>query len=749
MAFLPAAIDAGPALTWLASVEADLGVRPVAGTPSPELAGALERAGVACRSVDGPAPLITPGPAGWAAPVLVLDAGVTLAPGSLARALALLEEDPRVASVSVPALGQLSGPAVPAPGQPAEASALSGDAGIALTHRLRDLGPVPGAVPLPVARGPAVLLSVQALAMVGPLAPCPSGGLQAALADWSLRGRQRGLVDVLDPGSWWSGPEAEPLSEEDRAWLWDRHPVTAAVAGPAPGAEVRLLTVAMSGTAVVNQVAAPAQGGEASLGPGQAAHASQDASCPVELALGVARAKVRGLAVLVDGCYLGPIQTGVQVAILALIQALAERPDVRLVAVALAGPAPPYATRVLGAPKVAVVPSHDLGSLGPMEVAHRPVQPDAAFRMERWQAAAERTVVTVHDLIAYRCGSYQPDLGEWAGLRAAFARVLGQADGVVTVSDDVGRQLAGEGLPVEASRQFVVANGTDHLGAERPLRRPAGAPQGDFVVCLGTDYTHKNRDLAVAAMAELGRRGWRLPLVVAGPAVPRGSSRPAEAAAAQGVEAGTAQGVEVVRLGEMADDERNWLLAQARAVLYPTSAEGFGLVPFEAARLGTPTVEVAFGPLAEVAPALPVRAAGWRPSELAQAMEELLGDPDLTRAQVAAFLEAGERWTWAATAERLTQVYREVLGRPPRGAELRAEAEGLRQELARERADAAVVSREASGALAQVAGLREELARERAAAAALRSSRAYRAARLLGQARRPWARGRARHRRPE
>ncbi len=41
-------------------------------------------------------------------------------------------------------------------------------------------------------------------------------------------------------------------------------------------------------------------------------------------------------------------------------------------------------------------------------------------------------------------------------------------------------------------------------------------------------------------------------------------------------------------------------MANAAAVLYPSSAEGFGFVPYEAAALGTPSTFTAFGPLAEI-----------------------------------------------------------------------------------------------------------------------------------------------------
>ena len=87
--------------------------------------------------------------------------------------------------------------------------------------------------------------------------------------------------------------------------------------------------------------------------------------------------------------------------------------------------------------------------------------------------------------------------------------------------------------------------------------------------------------------------------MLAGVAVAEGSSRVLEA-----IELRDASGV--VTLPDVTSEERNWLLRHASICLYPTSNEGFGLVPFEAARFGTPTVFTRVGPLAEVLDGVPV-----------------------------------------------------------------------------------------------------------------------------------------------
>jgi glycosyltransferase involved in cell wall biosynthesis len=218
---------------------------------------------------------------------------------------------------------------------------------------------------------------------------------------------------------------------------------------------------------------------------------------------------------------------------------------------------------------------------------------------------------------------------------------------------------------------FVVENGTDHLHGNEEATMPAelvrrGLVADDFVLVLGANYGHKNRELAIRTLAELRRRGRALTLVVVGASVPFGSRRDLEARAVlqHRREFGTAD--HIVTVPDVTSEERNWLLRHASVVLYPTSAEGFGLVPFEAASFGTPTVAVGFGPISEVAPDLPVVAAGWDPDDLATGVERLLDDRDLYDRQVAAVLRSGTGYTWRRTAAGLVDAYRMTLSLPSR-----------------------------------------------------------------------------------
>lgn len=569
----------------------------------------------------------------WGSHVLAVSDAVLVPPEFLVEALRLAAEDVRVATVSFlsNAAGFLS---FPHRGQPADRP-VEGHDEVSITQRLRSMDAPPPPAPLPVAAGAAVLITSWALGALGPPVHAPDGSFATALADFSLRGRRRGFVDLLDASTFYARPSdlsVDPAgrtargiatTEEGRRWLEGLHPLTPFVD-----------------------------------------HERERAESPLALAHRAAAVEVQGIRVLIDGSCLGPQEMGTQVTTVALVQALAARHDIREIVVSVPGPVPAYAEKAFSERKVAAASGRGaLPGLGRFDIAHRPFQPDVDFDVDGWRAVADRVLVSILDVILYQVGGYKRDVHEWLDHRDALRRILNRVDGAAVISNDVRRQMLRERLPIEDERIFVVPYGTEHLTGDEQAHAPAalvarGFLHREFLLCLGTNYSHKNRDLALRAFAELRGRGCGLALVLAGPSVPYGSSRSLEAAA-HGDE-------DVFVIPDVASEERNWLLRHACAVLYPTSAEGFGLVPYEAARFGTPTVHVGFGPLVEIGGDTPVLARDWSPASLADAVEVLLGDPELARQQVAASLTAGTHYTWPRTAEGLTDTYRNLLGRPPR-----------------------------------------------------------------------------------
>ena len=196
--------------------------------------------------------------------------------------------------------------------------------------------------------------------------------------------------------------------------------------------------------------------------------------------------------------------------------------------------------------------------------------------------------------------------------------------------------------------------GTDHLDPTAPTEAPpepgsaiAALEAGRFLLVLGNDFAHKNRDFAVKVFQDMQGRGYDGRLVLAGFHLDNGSSFDRELA-------GGGDGLDrVIRIGAVTEPEKTWLLGHAAVVLYPTSSEGFGFIPFEAAALGTPTAFVKFGPLQETLPG--VRSCnGWQVRAFADHVFSLIADPS---AQIAEIQAAGAALTWRKCADQMIDAY--------------------------------------------------------------------------------------------
>jgi glycosyltransferase involved in cell wall biosynthesis/GT2 family glycosyltransferase len=397
--------------------------------------------------------------------------------------------------------------------------------------------------------------------------------------------------------------------------------------------------------------------------------ASETKMGPLPRSLQVARRALSGTTLTVDASCLDPGLTGTQLQTLELIRALWETGEMRL-RVVVPHNLGRYARVILDEmPGIeTLVWSKVKSSTRATDVVHRAYQVTNARDIEVLCQLGERLVITQQDLIAYRNPGYFPDFEGWSRYRWAAVEALAQADRVHFFSKHAANEAVAEDL-VDAERARVVYIGVDHhLTSLRPTpRRPAGlngAGDGEFLLYLGTDFHHKNRVFALQVLDELHRKhGWRGKLVLAGPKVSYGSSASDEA---EFVLHHPGIANSVIRLGRISEANKAWLLPRARAVIYPTVHEGFGLVPFEAADAGVPTLCAPGTSLAEV---LPPEAAILVPWDVAMAAEqaiELIRDDAARERLVESVISAGKQYTWKAAARGLLDMYREAADAPTR-----------------------------------------------------------------------------------
>lgn len=267
---------------------------------------------------------------------------------------------------------------------------------------------------------------------------------------------------------------------------------------------------------------------------------------------------------------------------------------------------------------------------------------------------AQKLVVTIHDLAF----EYFPGLfpRPWrllykAGLRAAVRR----ADAILTPSRSTAEDVLSR-TRVDPRKLYVVPlaaslpPGTLDAGevlARLKIPRP-------FVLFVGTLEPRKNLVRLVRAYRRVAATGLPHALVLAGPLGWHHESLMRELAL---------QGPgEILMTGQLSPDELDAVYRAADAFVYPSLYEGFGLPVVEAMARGLPIVTSATSSIPEVAgdAALAVDPRSVR--DIAQAIEQILTDPELSGRLAASARSRAERFSWDETARLTLEVYERVLG---------------------------------------------------------------------------------------
>jgi glycosyltransferase involved in cell wall biosynthesis len=268
------------------------------------------------------------------------------------------------------------------------------------------------------------------------------------------------------------------------------------------------------------------------------------------------------------------------------------------------------------------------------------------------------TVVTVHDLSWVR----HPETHPAERVRAmdrAMPGIVGRAAHILTDSEFVRSEIL-EHFGTDPARVTAVPLGVDP--AFRPVPPEACAPiladmdlvYGRYVLALGTLEPRKNVGAAIDAHAGLPEAlRARFPLAIGGMRGwgPDGTTPAREAAARSG---------ELRLLGYVPHEALAALYSGARALVYPSLYEGFGLPPLEAMSCGTPVVVSRRASLPEV-----VGDAGLQVEPEAAAIRETLRallEENVVHARLA---QAGRKralqFTWRRCAQATISAYRQAL----------------------------------------------------------------------------------------
>jgi glycosyltransferase involved in cell wall biosynthesis len=296
-------------------------------------------------------------------------------------------------------------------------------------------------------------------------------------------------------------------------------------------------------------------------------------------------------------------------------------------------------------------------------VSHRALE--RAPPIEAMRRAGAAFVPLIHDLIPWSHPEYARP-GEPERHLERIRTTVALADGILVNSAATAAALAPHLAVREAPPPVRIA----HLGVERRSLPPAPVPLEPYFVALGTIEPRKNHLLLLNLWRRfteemgpraprlfiVGRRGWENENVL------------------DMLERCAALRPTVTELSELSDRGVAELLAGARALLFPSFAEGYGLPLAEALALGTPAICSDLPALREVGGSVPdyldpLDGAAWR-----QAILDYARPNSPTRLAQLSRLAAWSPPGWERHFAEVEALIAETSGAAPRRAEAPATA---------------------------------------------------------------------------
>jgi glycosyltransferase involved in cell wall biosynthesis len=260
---------------------------------------------------------------------------------------------------------------------------------------------------------------------------------------------------------------------------------------------------------------------------------------------------------------------------------------------------------------------------------------------------ARTQVCLIHDAAVFdHPNAYAPAFSRW--YRELFLRHARSGATLLTVSA-FSRQRLAAALRIDASRIAVVSNGADHLHDIEPdvgVLRCLGLEGKRFLLVVATANPTKNLAGLLAAFAALPQPPdpqRSVSLVIVGGRNDRVFVREATQDALPGV----------IRAGVVDDASLKALYQHARALVFPSLYEGFGIPPLEAMACGCPVVAADVASIPEVCGDVALYMDPRSTPAMAKALVRILEDDRLVQRLRQAGPQHAAGYTWAASARAL------------------------------------------------------------------------------------------------
>ena len=273
-----------------------------------------------------------------------------------------------------------------------------------------------------------------------------------------------------------------------------------------------------------------------------------------------------------------------------------------------------------------------------------------------------RSVVTIHDCIHLMFPQYLPSRLAYVYAKASMWSASRKANRILTVSEASKRDIL-RFFNVAPEKVAVIHNAIDErfMSPADPERmglvRQRYQLDHPFVLYVGNIKPHKNIERLIAAFGRARIHGPdHLKLVIIGDEI---SKYPA---LRQSVHKHKLD-KHVRFLGFQSMETLAALYRLARAFVFPSLYEGFGLPPLEAMACGTPVVTSNVSSLPEVAGGAALLVDPHDVDSIADGIVQAVTDEALRADLIARGMDRARSFSWAQSVRKIHQIYMEVANR--------------------------------------------------------------------------------------
>jgi glycosyltransferase involved in cell wall biosynthesis len=269
-----------------------------------------------------------------------------------------------------------------------------------------------------------------------------------------------------------------------------------------------------------------------------------------------------------------------------------------------------------------------------------------------------RKVATFHDLSLLKYPEFHPD-DRRRVLIPAIEKAAVTADHLITDSQQVRREVIEHfGLPEDKVTAIHLASslepGSITVDVRDAYLREAGLAPGNYLLFVSTLEPRKNIEILLAAFERLPNSvRKRYPLVLVGQLgwKSEGIKTALEKALRRG---------DVIHTGFLSNQQLSCLYSGARAFVYPSLYEGFGLPLVEAQAFGIPLITSNCSCMPEIVGSSALLIDPQDDAALGAAMQSIVDDDALHDKLVQEGKNNSARFSWKKTAREVIQVYRSL-----------------------------------------------------------------------------------------